>query len=358
MSYASLVMSWMAIVSLVINPLVGIAIDHFGGRNTLLFGLLVASVSTALFAQVQSKEGAFIVSTFMALANAINWPSQTVCITRVVAEEVRQKVFAYNFMALNLGIGVGGLFAALIIKANNLHSFQTLYRIDASMLSIYLVLVLFMPSWIGKRDKESEHLAGSYREVFRIRILMRLMGANLLLVLFGYASISAGMPLFITSVLGETPKWLGIIWAANCFGIILVQPFVLRRLEQIPHLKALSYSGLIWAFSWLLVALTKISPAIFILPLLVTSAVIFGIGETIWSPTTPTVVNDLAPDHIRGRTNAFMSLNWGIAGVFGAPFAGILFDHGLSNVWLAILIIGCLVPVPMINRLATYTSRS
>jgi MFS family permease len=81
-----------------------------------------------------------------------------------------------------------------------------------------------------------------------------------------------------------------------------------------------------------------------------TSSVVFGIGETIWSPTIPTVVNQLIPDHIRGRSNALMSLQWGTAGVLGAPLAGFLFDANLAKLWVAMMFIGCLLPVPLIRR--------
>jgi MFS family permease len=348
--FAGTVLSFMAVVSLAVNPLIGILIDKFGGRLVLISGLILKASGTVAFAFVSSKEQVFAVAILMAFGDAANWPAQTVCLTRLVDEEARQKVFAFSFMALNLGIAFGGIIASFVITAGNLLSYQRLYILDSFTYLIYLVFALSLPSWVGQRLDKEDKQTGSYFEVFRIKELMRLFRASILMILFGYASVSAGLPLFITSVLGGSPKWLGIIWAANCIGIILMQAPMLKWLEKHSPKKTLVYVGLIWAASWVLVGLSFVTPWILVLPLQITSSVVFGIGETIWSPTIPTVVNGLIPDHIRGRSNALMSLQWGIAGVLAAPLAGFMFDAGLAKLWVALMCLGCLIPIPLINR--------
>jgi MFS family permease len=348
--FAGSVLSFMALVSLAINPVIGILIDKFGGRLVLIGGLILKATGTVAFAFVNSKEQVFAVAILMAFGDSANWPAQTVCLTRLVDEEARQKVFAFSFMALNLGIAIGGIVASFVITAGSLISFQRLYLIDAVTYLVYLAFAVSLPNWVGQRLDKEDKQSGSYLEVFRIKDLMRLFRASILMILFGYASVSAGLPLFITSVLGGSPKWLGLIWAANCIGIILMQAPMLRWLEKHSPKKTLVYVGLIWASSWVLVGLCFVTPWILILPLQITSSVVFGIGETIWSPTIPTVVNSLIPDHIRGRSNALMSLQWGIAGVIAAPLAGFLFDAGLAKLWVAIMFFGCLAPIPLITR--------
>ena len=350
-SFAGLMLSFMAIVAMAINPLVGILIDKYGGRIVLLYGLLIKAIGTFALSFITDKTSAILIVFVMSIGDACNWPAQTVCITRLTEEDVRQKVFAFNFMALNLGIGIGGIFSSLVITAGNLRSFQLLYWLDGMTYFVYFAFALSLPKWVGTKLDKDDKQKGSYFEVFKNKELMKLFRASIILVLFGYASVTAGLPLFITSVLGASPKWLGLIWAANCFGIILMQGPMLKWIEKHSHQKVLMYVGVIWSFSWVLVALGKVTPWVWVLPLQITSSVVFGIGETIWSPTIPTVVNQLIPDHIRGRSNALMSLQWGIAGIFGAPIAGYLFDHNQSNLWLALLIVGCLLPVPLIARI-------
>ena len=348
--FSGLVMSWMAIVGMAVNPAVGILIDKYGGRIVLINGLLIKCLGIVGLSFVTTKEQVLLIATVLAFGDSANWPAQTVCLTRLVDEEARQKVFAFNFMALNLGIGLGGIASSIVVTSGKLSSFQMLYWIDSITYLIYFAFAITLPKWVGQRIDKEDQQSGSYSEVFANKELMKLFRASILLILFGYASVSAGLPLFLTSVLGGSPKWLGIIWAANCFGILLMQAPMLRWLEKHSPTKTLTYVGLIWAASWVLVALCFVTPWILVLPLQITSSVVFGIGETIWSPTIPTVVNQLIPDHIRGRSNALMSLQWGTAGVLGAPLAGFLFDAGLAKLWVALMVVGCLLPVPLIRR--------
>lgn len=349
--FAGTVLSFMALIGLVINPAIGILIDKFGGRIVLISGLTTKAIATASFAFVSTKEHVLVVATFMALGDAANWPAQSVCLTRLVDEQARQKIFAFSFMALNLGIGIGGIISSLVITAGDLSSYQKLYILDAFTFVIYLSFAISLPKWVGQRLDKEDKQAGSYREVFRIKDLMRLFRASTLMILFGYASVTAGLPLFITSVLNASPKWLGLIWAANCLAIVLLQAPVLKWVERNTPKRSLIYVGFIWAASWVLVGFSFISPWALILPIQVTSSVVFAIGETIWSPTIPTVVNNLIPDHIRGRSNALMALQWGIAGVIAAPLAGFMFDAGLAKLWVVLMGIGCLAPLPLMLRI-------
>ena len=69
----------------------------------------------------------------------------------------------------------------------------------------------------------------------------------------------------------------------------------------------------------------------------------------IWSPTLPAVANDLAPDNLRGRYNAISGMQWNVAGVFGPALVGILIGRGYTNEWLALMIIGSLVPIAIMK---------
>jgi MFS family permease len=67
---------------------------------------------------------------------------------------------------------------------------------------------------------------------------------------------------------------------------------------------------------------------------------VFGIGEMIWSPVMPSVINSLAPEHLRGRYNAFGANAWQIAGIGGPIVAGTLIGANLQWFWISTLIIG------------------
>ena len=81
---------------------------------------------------------------------------------------------------------------------------------------------------------------------------------------------------------------------------------------------------------------------------------VFAIGETIWSPVLPALVNDLAPGHLRGRYNAVSSLAWNLGSVLGPVYAGMLIGSGLGSLWVAVTVAGCLLGAATALRLHRY----
>ncbi len=69
----------------------------------------------------------------------------------------------------------------------------------------------------------------------------------------------------------------------------------------------------------------------------------------IWSPTLPAVANELAPDNLRGRYNAITGMQWNVANVFGPALVGVLIGRGYTNEWLALMIVGSLVPIAIMQ---------
>jgi MFS family permease len=70
-----------------------------------------------------------------------------------------------------------------------------------------------------------------------------------------------------------------------------------------------------------------------------------------WSPVVPSIVNQLAPDHLRGRYNAASSNAWQIALVMGPTMAGTLLGAGLHWLWIALLVTGLFVVTVLALRL-------
>jgi MFS family permease len=125
---------------------------------------------------------------------------------------------------------------------------------------------------------------------------------------------------------------------------VLGQLFVLARLEGRSRSVALGGTGVLWGLSWLALSVSGISSNTTVLVLaLITTATVFALGETIWSPTFPALVNDLAPDDLRGRYNALSTMTWSVGGVLGPVFAGFLLGSHHSLLWVYLTVAGCWV---------------
>ncbi|MHB1614915.1 MAG: MFS transporter [Actinomycetes bacterium] len=353
---AGFVLAWVGVVSLVVAPGGGWLIDHAGPRVMLVAGNVVEAAGVALIGGVTRAGQAYAVATVVAVGGAVIWPASSSLVATLVSERARQRAFGVQFVLLNLGLGVGGLVASMIVEVSHPASFVLLYRIDAVSYLGYIVVLLTLPG-IGWR--RAAHPAGvppasgggstagspaGYRRVLADRAFVRLVLASVVMLVCGYAQIEVGFAAFATGVVGVAPKVVGWALAANTAAIVAGQMLVLRRLQGASRSRGLGVVSLLWATCWALVGVAGlIGPGGLGIGLLIAALVVFGLGETVWSPLMPALVNVLATDDVRGRYNAVSSMVWQVAGVIGPVAAGLLIGGGLASVWIAVTVGGSLV---------------
>ena len=139
-------------------------------------------------------------------------------------------------------------------------------------------------------------------------------------------------------------RTLGLAFAANTLVIVVLQLVVLSRIEGRRRTRVVAVMGVVWAFAWLALGLSGVVPGTLGAALLVAAcASVFALGETLLQPTIPALVNDLAPDHLRGRYNALSSGAFQLAAVIAPVVSGVLISQALGEVYIGILIAGSLV---------------
>jgi MFS family permease len=159
------------------------------------------------------------------------------------------------------------------------------------------------------------------------------------------------MPAYARAISEVSTRALGWAFAANTLVIVLLQLFVLRQVEGRRRTRVVVVMAILWAVSWMLLGATAWIPGTTGATLLVAGcASVFALGETLLQPTVPAMVNDLAPDHLRGRYNALNSAAFQGASVTGPPVAGLLIGHGLGGVWIGMLLAGVVVVIAVAIR--------
>jgi MFS family permease len=71
------------------------------------------------------------------------------------------------------------------------------------------------------------------------------------------------------------------------------------------------------------------------------AALVFALGETLLSPSVAPIVNDLAPDRLRGRYNALYTLAWTSGFIVGPLIAGAALGAGQATPFFLGLIAVC-----------------
>ena len=348
-TFGGLLLSYGAIVSIIASTPMGALVDRVGPKKVMIGGLIFNSAAAFSLSLVETHFHAILALTLINISAQAIWPSQSVILTRVTPEVDRPKIFGFNFMLLNLGLGMGGLISSLIIQKGDLLSFQIMYWVDAATFLVYLLIVLSLHGEQVNRYIPSAHepVKGSYRELFTIKPLMYLGTAGIILFTFGYGTIQAGIPIFATQFLELSPKWLGIIFGVNTISIVVFQPLVMRILEKYSKYTALISIGIIWAISWLFVGISPYLPMLAAGVAMCLGQLVFAFGEMVQAPTIPILANELSPEHIRGRTNALMSLQWSVSGVLGPAITGLMLGADLATAWVVVMFIGCFLSIPL-----------
>jgi len=359
-TFGGLLLAYASLVSIFTSSPMGALVDRIGPKKVMIGGLIVNSAASLSLSQVHTHLQAIIALTFINVAGQAIWPSQSVILTRLTPEKDRSKIFGFNFMLLNLGLGLGGLISSLIIQKGDLLSFQIMYFVDASTFLIYLLIVLTLRGehvnrYIPHVDEPKE---GTYRDLFAIKPLMLLGIAGIILFTFGYGTIQAGVPVFATQFLGLDPKWLGIIFGVNTISIVVFQPLVMRVLDRYSKYTALISIGIIWAISWLFVGVAPYLPLMASGIAICVSQLVFAFGEMVQAPTIPTLANQLAPEHIRGRANAWMSLQWSVSGVLGPAITGVMLGANLGTAWVLTMFFGCFLSIPIFLTMKSLAAKA
>lgn len=360
---AGLVAAWMALSSLAFGPAVGALVDRRGPKPMLMAGLALSAIATALLTLVHAPWSAFAVATLLAAANASVWPPVTTMMARMVDQEHRQAVFGLHFMLLNLGLGLGGLASASIVDLSRPGTFTLLYLVDAATFVLYALILLGISGFNGPvphdedlSSADASASRGGYRDVMKDGRMRRIFAFSLILLTCGYGSMDAGIPLYIRLVAELDVSTIGLVFFANTIAIVIFQATVLRRIQGRSRTAVLSVVAVLWTGLWISVIVSSLVPPQFAVLVLMSGMVVFAFGECMLSPIGSAIVNDIAPEHLRGRYNALTSIQWGISGAIGPAFAGFMIGRGWGNAWALTLIAGCLLAtlaLPALRRQLT-----
>ena len=322
----------------------GAIIDRYGARVVMLATMSLEVVADVGLTFASSFSVAVAAIVLQGVAFGVEWPAVQTLISTVVPPGLRQRYFGVNFTLLNLGIGLGGILGGLVVDVHRPVTFQAIYVADAvSFLPAIYLLAVPLRHVAGRPVHHDEPPpAETYLQVMRrpgVRLMMLLSFVSSYV---GYSQLNSGTQAFAREVGRISTQGLGIAYACNTLVIVLLQLVVLRRIEGRRRTRVIMVMSLIWSVSWLLLGSSGLLPGTLGATVLVAACVsVFALGETLMQPTIPALVNDLAPDHLRGRYNALSTATFSLAAIIAPMIAGWLIGHGGGTVYVGQLVIGC-----------------
>lgn len=338
-----------AIVGLLAVGPGGVVIDRVGARRVVITAVGLEITGQLLMAGAHDVGRAALALTLSGIATGVIFPAVQAMVASVMPSDQRQFFFGLNFTLLNLGMGVGGVLGGAIVDVTRPSTFELVYVIDAATFLVPLALYLGPLRHHGGRvehpsSPDGDAPRGGYAQVLREPTMRLLVLLGFITAFIGYAQFGVGFQAFARSVAHVSTQVLGWAYAANTAVIVVVQILVLRLVSGRRRTRALLLMCGLWSLSWTVLGLAGWSgerSATMAGVLVCASAAIFGVGETFLQPTLPAMVNDLAPDALRGRYNSASAGAFHLAEIVGPPFAGLLIGHALAGWYTLALVLGC-----------------
>jgi MFS family permease len=356
---AGLAVATIAVAALLGNPLSGWLSDWFGARGTLIFGLLVAAVGAGLVTLVHAPWQAFAAAGVIGSGAAVIWPSQDALLAQVVPTEERSSVFSVRFATLNAGFGMGALLAAAIVDMHRSGSFVLLYLLDSASFLMFIPILLLLRRPELPSATSGDGPASGYWQVLHDRVFLRVVGLTVLLVTIGYGQYHAVFPGYATRPGGIAAGDLSLAFAANTFTVVAGQLFVLKLLAGRKRTTGIMLATTFWAGAWAVtLAAGRLGGGRAATLAFAAAMVIFAAGETLLSPTVTPIVNDLAPDALRGRYNAVSTLAWTTGFILGPAIGGLALNAGRPEALFGSLVAACGMAVLGAHALDRYLPTS
>ncbi len=329
---ASLAVATVAIAGLAGNPLGGALSDRSGPRGTLAVGLVAAAAGSLALAAVSSSWQAFAACLLLGVGAAVAWPALDALLAGLVGREQRASAFALRHATMNAGLGIGALVAALLVVAASPAALAHLYVLDAGSFAAFAVVLLGhrrLPS--HRRAARVPRAPGGYRVILGDRVFLRVWALTALLVTAGVAQYAAAFPAYATEVVGLDASWLSLALAANTITVVGAQLLTLRLLAGRRRTTAIVLVAALWTAAWSVALVAGALAAGSAAPALLTvTMVLLAAGETALVPTVPALVNELAPDALRGRYNGALALAFTTGFIAGPLLAGATISSGLG----------------------------
>jgi MFS family permease len=336
LSFATTLLAGSALVGLAVTPWWGWATDHWGPIRPILMGQGGFVISEIVLAFATTRWMAVGAAALSALFGGGLWGPGSTLLARLVPGEQTARAFGVNFMLVNLGIGFGGLLSASVVDLHRPGTFTGLYLGNAVLTLGGLGLVRSLARHGGPVPAAS--LSDAQRRegwgvVLRDWRMVHYFLASLVLFVAGYGSQEAGFSVFVVTKLHFAPSDIGIIFFFNTTTIVAAQLVTLTFLEGRSRTRVLGVVGGCWAVFWLLVAAAEHLSVVAGVALLCGGMVIFALGETLLQPVGSAIVNGIAPEHLRGRYNAFAGLTWGLSGAVAPVLTGLFLESGVGRAW-------------------------
>ena len=322
------------IVGLLLTPVAGSLVDHFGARPLFIASFAGVGVGSLVYLGAHSFSLFLVGAIVISSAYAFNMPAGTAYVAELFPPEDRDWWFGFDRAAMNLGLSVGVLLSGWVASMGGTGAYHWLLFVSALGYFVTGALILAIPSSPFRRatSKQIEKPL-SYITVLRDRPFLGFIATQATLFL-SFAVIEVALPPFLVENL-HAPAWgFSLLFTLNTSWSWSCRFHSCTLLGRMRRTRGIVAGGLCYAFSYLLFAAVMWVPRALLMPALVVTLIVYTLAEIVLSPTSYGLALALAPERARGRYMALLSLGGSLAFTVAPALFTFLLTLNSSFFWL------------------------
>jgi predicted MFS family arabinose efflux permease len=335
------------------SALVGVLARRLWLPGVLAGSLAASGVGLAVLSVATTLPRAALAVVAIDVGQAAFWVSQETIVGSLVEGRRLDHVFARVFLAINVGVGAAAALGGLVVGRGSLLRYQELQWVGA-VVEILGAVVVVAGVHTARSPRASRSGGVGYVALLRTnRPLRWFILLSLGLLLAGYAQLEGGWNAFSVVEVGVHPNILGFALALNTLVIVVLQVPVSRLAASWRRSSTLVGATVAWLAAWCCsaAALAFREQRTVADGLLLATMGIFALGETLYSPVQPAVVNALASDEERGHANALSSSLWSLTTIVASPLAAWAIAVGPRWGWIGGVLVATALLVVVQRRL-------
>lgn len=312
-----LILSSQSFLSVAGSAVGGPIADRVGSRWTVLTGLLLRGLGIAALGLDGALPLLVLAAGLSGFGNGLTSPVVKASLAQSAAPGEAELLFSWRGMAASLGVSLGPVLGALLVRGPQLLLF-------GSAGAIHLLAALWGLFALTGREQRQRAGRPKLGALARDRRFQRFL--LLLLLLWAlYAQLSLGVPLWAEDLL-HLGRGIGLIWTLAALFVVLLQSSVTRLVIQgRGPVYAMMGGALCLGAGLGAVAFTRGAPSLLAAVLLV------KLGEMLVMPTVDTLTASIAPPEQLGAYYSGTSLVYGLGEGLGNLAGGALFALGLAG---------------------------
>ncbi len=307
--------------------------DRMSPRRVMVGSLALAGVGFIVLGRLDARPAILVTIFLLAIVGEGFRPANGAAVATASPPELRNRAFALNRLAVNLGMSLGPTIGGFLAMVD----YDWLFVVDG-VTSLFAAAVLFVAFHAEDRKPvEATAVAEPGRSPWRDRPFLVMMGLFFLLALITFQMAST-FPLTLRDLYGFHEGRIGLVMAVNTVIIVLFEMVLVHRVGSRDPLKLVGIGGLLFGLGMALLPFgIGFAYAAF-------TVVIWTIGEMLAFPLSAGAVANRSDESNRGEYMGLYTLSFEGAWVF-APIVGtwVYQTWGAKPLWLGCGAVGVII---------------